>query len=125
MGSGGSGSFSDYSGRQKQPSGNGGSSGGDSGEDQCRKAFNASLEDVASYDFFINNGAVPSRGTEITIILATRVIAVDMHGVTIGALPTSLNYLAACLSSGFTYSGIVRSSSNGSNPRVDADFVAI
>ena len=52
-----------------------------------------------------------------------RVVAVA--GRSVGrSLPTKLNYLARCLQDGFTYRGIVTASSNGSNPQVQADFVA-
>jgi hypothetical protein len=122
MGSSGSGSFSDYSGRPRTGSGNG-SSGGDSGLDKCRAAFSASLEDVASHDFYLNHGSVPVVGTQLSVVIRSRVIAVA-GTVSVGSLPTRLNYLAGCLNDGFTYTGIVTASSNGSNPQVQVDFVA-
>ena len=121
MGSSGSGSFSDYSGRPNQSSG-GGASGGSSGEDPCQKAFSAGLEDVAQYHLFSSTGSVPAVGEQLSLKFKKRIIAVDSAGREVGALPTKLNYLADCLTDGFTYAGIVRNSSAGSNPRVDVDF---
>lgn len=122
MGSSGSGNFSDYSGKPKTTSGSG-SSGGASGSDKCGEAFSASLEDVASHDFYVNHGFAPAVGTQLTIELRGRVVAVAGTD-SIGSLPTRLNYLARCLQDGFTYTGIVTISSNGSSPQVQADFVA-
>lgn len=122
MGSSGSGNFSDYSGRPNQPSGNGGSSGGASGEDVCQKAFSANLEDVGQYDYFSQTGNVPSSGTQLFLELKGRIIAVDSSGRSVGALPTRLNYLASCLKEGVQYTGIVSSSSATPSPRVSADF---
>lgn len=121
MGSSGSGNFSDYSGKPKTTSG-GGSSGGSSGSDKCGEAFTANLEDVASHDFYVNHGSAPAVGTQLTIEVRGRVIAI-VGGESVGSLPTRLNYLARCLQDGFTYTGIVTVSSNGSNPQVQADFV--
>lgn len=121
MGSSGSGNFSDYSGKPKTGSGSG-SSGGSSGSDKCGEAFTASLEDVASHDYYANHGSAPAVGTRLTIEVRGRVVAVvGMQSV--GSLPTRLNYLARCLRDGFTYTGVVTASSNGSNPQVQADFV--
>lgn len=122
MGSSGSGNFSDYSGTPKTGAGSG-SSGGSSGSDRCSEAFSASLEDVASHDFHVNHGSVPAVGTELTIEVRGRVVAVA-GAESVGALPTRFNYLAGCLEDGFTYTGIVTVSSNGPNPQVQADFVA-
>ena len=122
MGSSGSGNFSDYSGKPKSGSGSG-SSGGSSDSDRCGQAFTASLEDVASYDFYGNHGYTPAVGTQLTVEVRGRVVAV-IGTEAVGALPTRLNYLAGCLQDGFTYTGIVTASSNGSNPNIQADFVA-
>lgn len=122
MGSSGSGRLTDYSGSPKGGSGSG-SSGGSSGADKCGEAFTASLEDVASHDYYTNHGSAPAVGTELTIELRGRVVA--FAGTeSVGSLPTRLNYLAGCLRDGFTYTGVVNASSNGSNPQVQADFVA-
>lgn len=122
MGSSGSGSLSDYSKRPKIGSG-GGASGGSSGSDKCGEAFTAGLEDVAAHDYHANHGSPPPVGTQLTIEVRGRVVAVA-GTESVGSLPTRLNYLARCLESGFSYTGIVTASSNGSNPQVQADFVA-
>lgn len=124
MGSSGSGSFSDYSGRERQGQGNA-SSGGGSGDDLCRQAFHAGLEDVSHYDFFSKSGSVPAPGTVLTLAHKGRIIAVDPSGVSVGALPTKFNYLAGCLRDGVQYTGVVVSSSTSPVPRVDADFVPV
>lgn len=123
MGSSGSGNFSDYSGARKTEQSNGGSSGGSSGSDKCREAFSVSLEDVAIHDYFVNNGSVPAVGTDLTIEIRTRLVAV-VGSESVGSLPTRLNYLARCLEAGFEYKGVVTSSTNGVNPQVQADFLA-
>lgn len=125
MGSSGSGNFSDYSGRPNQPTGNGGSSGGGSGEDLCHQAFSVSLEDVAQYDFFSQTGSVPPNGTPLTLNLKGRIVAVAPNGLSVGAIPTKLNYLAGCMRDGVQYTGVVRYSSTAPVPRVDVDFVAV
>jgi hypothetical protein len=122
MGSTGSGRFSDYSGKSKTEEGDG-SSGGSSGSDKCAEAFTASLEDVANHEYYVNHGFAPAVGTELTISIKGRVVAVA-GTETVGSLPTKLNYIARCLQGGFTYKGIVTSSTNGSNPQVQADFAA-
>jgi hypothetical protein len=122
MGSSGSGNFSDYSGKPKTES-NSGPSGGSSGSDKCGEAFTASLEDVASHDFYVNHGSTPAIGSKLTVEIRGRVVAVS-GAEAVGSLPTRLNYLARCLQGGFTYSGVVTFSSNGSNPQVHADFVS-
>lgn len=121
MGSSGSGRFSDYTGSPKTGSGDG-SSGGASGTDKCQEAFTVSLEDVASHNYFINNGIAPPIGTELEVSLLGRVVAVS--GLeSVGSLPTKFNYLARCLQDGIKYKGIVTASTNGPHPQVQADFV--
>lgn len=122
MGSTGSGSFTDYSGSQN-PKGSGGS-GGSSGVDPCRQAFSCLLQEVAQCDFHRQHGTPPPVQTELSLKLNGRVLAVDVHGTTVGALPTSYNYLAACISSGIEYVGVVTSSKPGAVPSVTADFKA-
>src|ERR1700731_1515803 len=98
MGSSGSGNFSDYSGKPKTGSGSG-SSGGSSGSDKCGEAFTASLEDVASHDFYVNHGSAPAVGIRLTVEVRGRVVAV-VGTESVGSLPTRLNYLARCLQDG-------------------------
>lgn len=123
MGSSGSGKFSDYSGKQKTQVGND-FSGGASGSDKCGAAFTASLEDVASHDFYVNHRAPPPAGTSLTIEIRSRIVAVAGNE-SVGSLPTRLNYLAGCLTDGFRYEGIVTKSSDGSHPQVQVDFVVL
>ncbi|MEP2984682.1 MAG: hypothetical protein ABJN39_00100 [Sulfitobacter sp.] len=123
MGSTGSGNFSDYSGRSGQSGNGGGASGGSSGGDQCGQAFTVGLEDVGDYDFFTTTDGVPPQGTVLEIVLSTRVVAVTGDGLVIGALPTSKNYIAACLADGYSYAGVVRSSSLDGMPQVQVDIV--
>lgn len=150
MGSSGSGSFSDYSGRKPggssggagsggagsdgDGSGGGGSggggsggggSGGGSGQDRCLRAFSASLEDVGLYPLYTSTGTVPAVGAILTVAQTQRLVAIDPSGVEVGALPTSLNYVAGCMQDGHSYSGVVRSSSTTPVPRVDVDFAPV
>lgn len=125
MGSSGSGNFTDYSGTAGKPDGKGGTSGGSGGDDKCRQAFNAGLEDVALFAFFKANGTVPSTGSTLSLAFRHRVIAIDQSGTEVGSLPTKFNYLAACLKDGIQYAGVVTSSTASPVPQVDADFVAI
>lgn len=123
MGSSGSGSFSDYSGQPKKTGDGGGSSGGGSGNDLCLQAFSVGLEDVGDYDLFKITGTVPAVGSALSLAHKGRIVALDTNGVTVGALPTKFNYLAACLKDGITYTGIVTHSTSSPVPRVNADFV--
>lgn len=124
MGSTGSGSFSDYSGAKNTSStGQGGGSGGASGVDRCQQAFSCVLQEVAQCDYYARAGTVPAPGTVLSISLSGRLFAVDSSGVKVGALPTSFNYLAACLAGGVSYVGVVKSSTSTPVPTVEADFV--
>lgn len=126
MGSTGSGSFTDYPGTPK-PKGTGGNGegGADSG-DRCARAFGTTLEDVEHCDFFKNQGNSPAVGTVLHVAHKKRVVAQTPAGEVVGNLPTSFNYLAACLGDGYTYVGRVRSSNNGLPVAIVAvDFAAV
>ncbi len=126
MGSSGSGSFSDYPGtKAKEVEGDGtGVAGGDSGVDRCQQAFQAVLDDVGNCDFYAQNRTVPAVNDPLGVVFdGRRVFAVDANNVKVGALPTSLNYLATCLKSGVSYVGVVRSSAAAPVPTVEADFL--
>lgn len=125
MGSTGSGSFTDYSGaKNTHPTGQGsGGGGGSSGVDKCQQAFSCVLQEVAQCDYYTRTRTVPAPGTELSISLDRRVFAVDSSGATVGALPTSFNYLAECLASGIRYVGVVKSSTSSPVPTIEADFV--
>jgi hypothetical protein len=126
MGSSGSGRFSDYPGtKAKRVVGNGtGIEGGASGVDRCKQAFHTVLEDVGNSDFYSRFRNVPAVGDQLGIVFdKKRVFAVDVQGVKVGALPTSFNYLVACLEDGVTYVGLVSFSAASPVPTVNADFV--
>lgn len=127
MGSSGSGRISDYPGSSGgSGSGSGGDGGGDGPQDdRCARAFNVSLEDIQQSAYFKANGAPPPVGTQLTVVHQKRLVAQTTGGQAVGNLPTSLNYLAACMKSGWRYLGTVRATSNGPPAAtVDADFVA-
>lgn len=121
MGSTGSGNFSDYKrniGKADQ--------GGDSGNDRCSKAFNSSLEEVQTCQYFTTHGVVPPIGTEVNVnFISPRLAVTDSNGLCIGYLPTSFNYLKTCMDDNFNYEGIVSSSSNNPLPFVSVDIVHI
>lgn len=122
MGSTGSGSFSDYPGSRPKESGEGAGGGGASGEDRCARAFSCSLEEIEQCDYYIASGSVPPSNTALTIEQRGRLFAVDSSGQTVGALPTSFNYLADCMAAGFTYNGRVNSSASAPVASVNVDF---
>ena len=127
MGSSGAGHFSDYPGTNaKETDGDGtGMAGGAGGVDKCKQAFNVLLDDVGNSDFYSQTKNVPAVGVQLGILFdKKRVFAVDVNGVKVGALPTSFNYLVACLEDGVTYVGLVSSSAGLPVPTVAADFVA-
>jgi hypothetical protein len=123
MGSTGSGHFSDYSGAKTEDTTAQGTGGG-SGVDKCLQAFSIILEEVSQCDYYAKSKTVPLPGSQLSIVLNGRIFAVDSNGTKVGALPTSFNYLAACLASGIMYVGIVKSSTVSPMPSVEADFVA-
>lgn len=126
MGSSGSGRFSDYPGtKAKEVKGDGtGLAGGASGVDKCKQAFHVLLEDVGNSQFYSQFKTVPSPGDQLGILFdQRRIFAVDINGIKIGALPTSFNYLVACLQDDVTYVGLVSYSAASPVPTVEADFV--
>lgn len=128
MGSTGSGRFTDYSGAKMTgtTSGSGGGGGGGaSGNDRCQQAFSCTLEEVAQCDYFVQTGAVPPTGSQLTLVLQGRLFAKADNDHKVGALPTSFNYLAACMESGVNYAGVVRVSSNARVPSVIVDFAPV
>jgi hypothetical protein len=126
MGSSGSGRISDYPGTGGRPGSKSGGAGDPVGSgDRCSRAFTASLEDIEHSDYFEANGVVPPIGQSLRIAQRKRLVAETGDGQSVGNLPTSLNYLAACLKDGWTYTGVVTACSNG--PPVAAvmgDFAA-
>ncbi|MBI5590748.1 MAG: hypothetical protein HY881_09720 [Deltaproteobacteria bacterium] len=82
------------------------------------------LDDVGNSDFYSKFNNVPAVGDQLGILFdKKRVFAVDVNGVKVGALPTSFNYLVACLEDDVTYVGLVSSSAVLPVPTVAADFV--
>jgi hypothetical protein len=88
------------------------------------QAFSCALQEVAQCDFLKRNGGPPPVNTQLSLRLNGRIFAVDEQGTTVGALPTSHNYLAACIGSGIEYVGVVTSSGAFPLPSVTADFKA-
>lgn len=126
MGSTGSGRFTDYSGAKTTATTSGsGGGGGSSGHDRCQQAFSCTLEEVAQCDYFVQTGSVPPAGSTVILVLQRRLLAQAPNGYNVGALPTSFNYLAACMESGVNYAGVVRASSNAAVPSVTVDFTPV
>lgn len=124
MGSSGSGRFSDYPGTPAEGNGGGGIAGGASGADRCKQAFHALLEEVGNSDFYSQFKSVPAVNGQLRIVFdRRRVFAIDANGVKVGALPTSFNYLVACMEEGITYLGLVTESALSPVPTVAVDFV--
>ena len=131
MGTTGSGRLTDYPGSttSKDSSPKGGDQGGGGGDepqgDRCTRAFGVTLEDVEHCEYFKKTGAGPKIGTVLRIALKKRVVATTTSGEIVGNIPTKMNYLAACLRGGYTYTGQVRDFSIRSTiVIVAADFVA-
>jgi hypothetical protein len=124
MGSSGSGKFSDYPGSGKS-TGAGGSGAG-APLDRCGKAFSVRLEDVEHSQYFKTHGKAPPIQTRLEITQQKRLIARTMDGLSVGNLPTSSNYLAACLKDGWSYLGTVQDVRTGAPvATVLADFAAV
>jgi hypothetical protein len=124
VGSSGSGRISDYPG-SSSPGKSGGGAAGGSQDDRCARAFNASLEDVQRSDYYGTHGAVPPVGTQLVVVLLKRLVAQTSTGENVGNLPTSLNYLAACIKDGWRYIGTVQSATNPPpEANISADFAA-
>lgn len=123
MGSTGSGRFSDYPGTRSTTSGGGGATGGTSGVDRCQQAFHTALEEVGNCELYATSHTVPATGEQLKLVFSgSRIFAMSSNDVQVGALPTSFNYLAACMASGIEYFGIVTSSTTSPFPIVAADF---
>lgn len=128
MGSSGSGRISDYPGSSSSGT-SGGSAGQGSGdrgaEDRCAKAFSVRLEDVEQSDYYRRHGGGPPVGTQVRVALRKRLVAETADGESIGNLPTPFNYLASCMKAGWSYAGVVRSSTIGPPVAVvSVDFAA-
>lgn len=123
MGSSGSGRISDYPGTSSM---NGDSGGGGQPEDRCGRAFSVRLEDIEHSGHFKSAGSLPPPGETLHIRQRKRLVAETSAGQDVGNLPTSYNYLAACLKEGWAYTGTVTASANGPPvATIAADFAAI
>ena len=130
MGSTGTGSFSDYPGSQggrPEKGGGGSSGGGGSGGDNCEMVISGMmLEDVANCEYFLNHDLVPKAGTQVQarVRLVKGRVAVEttVKGEVIGYVPTKYNYLRACMTDGWQYSGNVVEATGGQLPKVKIDL---
>ena len=108
MGSSGSGEFGNYA-PSKEP--------------KCDRPLEFSLEEVARSEFFASNKTVPSPNTSVRLAppppVNGRLVVLDSSsGAVVGLIPTSLNFLLACMGQGYHYSGEVTESAGGKLPRV-------
>ena len=126
MGSTGSGRISDYPGSSSsRKSGGTGGGNGDAAEDRCAKAFSTRLEDVEQSDYYRTHGTIPPIGTQLEVVQRKRLVAQTTDGKSIGNLPTSFNYLAACMKDGWSYVGAVRNAASGPPvATITVDFAA-
>lgn len=127
MGSSGSGRITDYPGSSKSK-GNGDEigGGGQSPQDRCGRAFRTPLEDIEHSEYYKSKGVPPPVEEKLRIGQRKRLVAETFTGQSVGNIPTSFNYLAACLKTGWTYEGLVTASKNGPPlASVMADFVPI
>lgn len=126
MGSSGSGRIGDYPGSSPEnKNGDGGGAGGAGGDDRCARAFNVQLEDIEQSEFYTTTNALPPVGTQLRIALKKRLVAETLQGQIVGNLPTSHNYLAACIKAGWTYVGNVQGTTSGPPvAAIAADFAA-
>jgi hypothetical protein len=82
------------------------------------------LQEVAQCEYLQKHQALPPVGAKLSIVLDGRLFAVDEAGTKVGALPTHLHYLAACLKAGVGYVGVVTSAAAAPVAVVAADFIA-
>lgn len=120
MGSTGHGRFSDYSensGKQLGDKKHG--EGGSDGKDQCDNGINTALEEVPRSYYFQKHNSLPKKNTPVRLVLNKRpcVVTSDSKEV-LGYLPTKFNYVAACLSAGHNYEGIVELSNEKPMPKI-------
>ena len=131
MGSTGTGSFSDYPGSlggRPENGGAGGSGGGGSG-DNCEKEISGvMLEDVANCEYFLSHESVPRAGTQVQarkkLVRGRVAVETTVNCEVVGYVPTKYNYLRACMTDGWQYSGNVAEASGGQLPKVKVDLSA-
>lgn len=125
MGSTGSGSLSDYDSHGKDQVERSNQVGGSSGIDQCSMAFSTHLEEISLCEYFIKMGTVPKEGTNIQVKFDIRLVVTDNEGTYIGYLPTKYNYLRACISDGFNYTGVIIKSAEKPINSITVDIAPI
>ena len=111
MGSSGAGMFGTYHGGGAGSIVNGRN---DSGDGCPLEIENIRLEDVATSEYFLNHGNVPSAGdhVELSMQLVNKRLVVVLTSTqeVIGNLPVTYNYLNLCIKKGKRYSGVIISS---------------
>ena len=101
MGSTGTGHLTDYSNYRGARVG---VTGGKDLVNMCEKAFETSVEDVETNDYYTSAGSVPPVGASgVLSFNGKRIVVIANSGKTIGNLPTSKNYLLCCLEEGYEY----------------------
>ena len=107
MGSTNTGRFTDYSQNSKGSPKTGGIGGGASGDDLCDKAFTTELEEVERCEYFKKYSKLPNKGSQIYVNFNNRLEIISNSSEVIGYLPTKYNYLVACTTDGFSYAGVI------------------
>ncbi|MBQ4393871.1 MAG: hypothetical protein II825_01035 [Paludibacteraceae bacterium] len=116
MGSTGTGHLTDYSNYRGARVG---VTGGKDLVNMCEKAFETSIEDVETNDYYISKGSVPPAGARgVLSFNGKRIVVVDDSGKTIGNMPTTYNYLLNCLEEGYEYVWVVVASAEKPLPSV-------
>jgi hypothetical protein len=122
MGSKGTGSFSDYKGFRNDEGESTNQNGGSSGIDQCSMAFSTNLEEVSNCEYYKKSRVLPEEGTNVLVDFDKRLVIKNEEDIYIGYLPTKYNYLKACISDGFSYSGVIIKSSELPIPSITVDI---
>jgi len=95
---------------------------GFAGNSQCRKTFSATLEQVERSAYFIAHKSIPPPGTGVIVNLGARICVETLDSVLLGYLPKEYNYLVMCVSSGFSYAGVITSSALAPNPSISVEI---
>lgn len=124
MGSTGHGSFTDYS--KRKPIDPQDTSGGSSGKDRCKQAFESELQEVSRCSYFVATKKVPPTKTVVRVVFNGLRLAVETKkGDELGYLPTRFNYLKTCIDAGQHYEGTVNASSLKPTPHIRVDIVPL
>src|ERR1700690_546371 len=83
---------------------------------------NIRLEEIGRSEYFSARSSVPPGGTSVQVrqkLVGGRIAVETIRGNrSIGFLPTSKNYLLACLKAGHNYKGTVTASADSPTPRI-------